>query len=193
MKLLLLPAVCFLISVSVFSQSVLNQFNAERIGITKNAMIVLGSWGTANLAAGAIGLASSHGEAKYFYQMNLIWGAANLLIAAPTYFSLKHSNADEPLPETIKQQSGIEKTFLVNAALDLVYLSAGAYCLQKATNDSKKDLYNGYGKSLLLQGGGLLIFDVTMSIINIGHGKKLYKILNRFQVSGKSVSAVWKL
>jgi hypothetical protein len=81
----------------------------------------------------------------------------------------------------------------VNAALDLVYLSAGAYCLQKATNDSKKDLYNGYGKSLLLQGGGLLIFDVTMSIINIGHGKKLYKILNRFQVSGKSVSAVWKL
>src|ERR1700722_6570379 len=84
------------------SQSNFQQFNVERVGITKNAMLVLGSWGTANIAVGAIGLAFSHGEAKYFYQMNLIWGATNLAIAAPTFFSLERKEKDYGLSETVR-------------------------------------------------------------------------------------------
>ncbi len=181
-----------LIANAAFSQSNFQQYNEERVSITKNGMFVLGAWGTANIAVGAIGLASSHGEAKYFYQMNLIWGATNLAIAAPTFFSLRRKAKDYNLSETVKSQSAVEKTFFLNAGLDLVYMTAGAYCLQKANNDSKHDLYRGYGKSLLLQGGGLLIFDVSMSIININHAKKLYKILNSIQVSGNSAAVLWK-
>jgi len=178
---------------AIFCQNIFTSYNNERVAITKNAMIVLGAWGTANAVTGAVGLSSSHGEAKYFHQMNLIWGVTNLAIALPTYLSLKGKAKDLSLSETVKAQSGIEKTFFLNMGLDLVYIAAGAYCVEKGNNDSKHDLYKGYGKSLFLQGGGLLIFDVTMSLININHGKKLYKLLNSLQFSGNSAAIFWKL
>jgi hypothetical protein len=193
MKATVLFISAIFIFTSVFCQTDLQQYNNERIKITRHAMLVLCSWGTANAIAGTIGIASSQGETKYFHQMNLIWGATNILIALPTYLSLKNRSSNLSLSETVKQQSAIEKTFLFNAGLDLVYLTAGAYCLEKGNNDSKHDLYRGYGKSLLMQGGGLLIFDITMSLININHGKKLYKLLNALQISSNSAGVIWKL
>jgi len=153
-------------------------------------MMVLGSWGTVNIITGTVGVVSTGGEEKYFHQMNLIWGATNFLIAAPSYFGMKNRGMRLSLAETVRQQSASEKIYLFNAGLDLAYITAGAYCIQKANNDSKHDLYKGYGKSLVMQGGGLLIFDVTMSLINISKGKKMYKILNGLQFSGNSVGLV---
>ena len=192
MKSIILFVLTVSLSINVFSQARLKQFNEERIGITRNGMLVLGSWGTANIIAGAIGQSSSNSETKYFHQMNLIWGAVNLAIAAPTFFILSRKNANLSLAETIRQQANIEKTFLFNAGLDLVYMSGGLYCIQRGNNDSKHDLYKGYGKSLLLQGGGLLLFDITMYLINISQGKKLYKILSSIQFSGNSIGLVLK-
>lgn len=193
MKPVLFLFSALLIFQSVFSQNSFEQFNSERSRITKNGMLVLGSWGAANIIAGTIGVASSNGEAKYFHQMNLIWGATNFLIAAPSYFSLKRRALNLSLSETARQQSSVEKIYFLNAGLDLVYITAGAYCIQKGNNDSKHDLYKGYGKSLLLQGGGLLIFDVTMSLIHVNHGKRLYKFLNSVQLTGNSAGIIWKL
>src|ERR1039457_5255195 len=184
MKAFILFATIVLINVRTFSQINLQQFNSERIAITKSGMLVLGSWGAANVIAGAIGQSSSNRETKYFNQMNLIWGAVNFAIAAPTYFSLKKQRTDLSLSESVKQQSNIEKTFLFNAGLDLVYITSGMYCIAKADNDSKHDLYRGYGKSLLVQGCGLLLFDVSMYLLHVHHGKQLYKILNSVQISG---------
>jgi hypothetical protein len=193
MKPVLFLFSALLIFQSAICQNNFEQFNSERSRITKNGMLVLGSWGAANIIAGTIGIASTNGEAKYFHQMNLIWGAANFLIAAPSYFSLKRRALNLSLSETARQQSSIEKIYFLNAGLDLVYITAGAYCIQKGNNDSKHDLYKGYGKSLLLQGGGLLIFDVTMSLIHVNHGKKLYKFLNSVQLAGNSAGITWKL
>lgn len=181
------------IATAASSQVKIEQFNSERIVITKNGMLILGSWGAANVIAGAIGQSSSNSETKYFQQMNLIWGAVNLAIAAPTYFSLKRQHADLSLSESVKQQTNIEKTFLFNAGLDLVYITSGLYCLEKGNHDSRHDLYKGYGKSLFVQGGSLLLFDVTMYLVHVHHGKKLYKVLSTLQLSGNSVGLLWKL
>jgi len=194
MKSIMLSAAIALFAMTSFSQmSSLPQFNTERTGITKTGMLVLSSWGAVNIVVGSIGQSSSDKETKYFHQMNLIWGAINLAIAAPTYFSLNRKSQNLSLAESVKQQSIIEKTFLFNAGLDLVYMTSGLYCIEKGNNDSKRDLYKGYGKSLLLQGGGLLLFDITMYLTNVHHGKKLYKILSSVQVSGNSAGLVWKL
>jgi len=156
-------------------------------------MLVLGAWGAANIAVGAIGITGASGETKYFQQMNLIWGTVNFAIAGATYLGLARNKAGMTLSKSVKQQAGIEKTFLINGGLDLVYITAGIYCLEKGNTASNRDKYKGYGKSLLMQGGGLLLFDVIMYIINTSHGKELYKILDKIQFSGNSVGIIWKL
>jgi hypothetical protein len=193
MKLNLLCAALVMLASKTFSQINLPQFNNERIKITKKGMLVLGSWATANIAAGAIGLSTAAGETKYFHQMNLIWGSVNLAIAGSTYIGLRKKKSDLSLSETMQGQSAIEKTFLINGGLDLVYLTAGVYCLEKSKNQSNPDKYKGYGKSLFVQGGGLLLFDVIMYITQIGHGKQLYKVLDKVQFSGNGIGFIWKL
>ena len=185
-KILILLVVLVLVN-TVYSQDELQAFNRDRVRITRNGMYVLGSWGTINTITGAIGLATANGEAKYFHQMNLIWGITNIAIAAPALISLRKRQSDISLSESLRQQVGIEKTFLINGGLDLVYISAGIYCLEKANNSFKRDKYKGYGKSLLLQGGGLLLFDAIMYFINTNHGKQLSKLLDKVQFSGNSV------
>ncbi|MES1222883.1 MAG: hypothetical protein ABUT20_45745 [Bacteroidota bacterium] len=180
-------------NITVFSQVNLPQVNAERIRITKNGMLVLGSWGAANLIVGAIGLSSSTGQAKYFHQMNFIWGSVNLAIAGSSLLAMKKRRTDISLSQSLKSQSAIEKTFLINGGLDLVYLTAGFYCMEKCKNQVNPDKYKGYGKSLFVQGGSLLLFDVIMYITNLNHGKQLYKVLDKVQFSGYSVGLVWKL
>lgn len=184
---LLLLAAC-----SAFSQNELTQFNNERVSITRKGMMVLGGWGAANTIAGAIGLATADGETKYFHQMNLIWGVANFAIAGAGYFGARKRNTNLSVSQSVKQQSGIEKTFLINGGLDLVYITAGLYCLEKGNTASNRDRYKGYGKSLLLQGGGLLLFDAVMYFTHVTHGKALYKMLDKVQFSGNSAAILWR-
>jgi hypothetical protein len=193
MKVVTLMSFIVLIAQNVSSQTNLQAFDNERAAITKKGMFVLGSWGTVNIIVGAIGQSSSSSETKYFHQMNLIWGAVNLAIALPTYLSLNRQQTPASLAESVKQQANIEKTFLFNAGLDLVYITGGFYCKEKSNSDSKHDLYRGYGNSLLVQGGGLLMFDITMYLTHVQHGKKLYKILSSIQFSGNSIGLLWKL
>jgi hypothetical protein len=193
MKRLLLILVLAVLATTVFSQNEFQTFNRERIRITRNGMYVLGSWGAINAITGAIGLATTNGEMKYFHQMGLIWGITNLAIAGPTFISLRKRQTDISPAQSFKQQMSIEKTFLINGGLDLVYISAGIYCLEKSSNSSKKDKYKGYGKSLLVQGGGLLLFDAIMYFTNATHGKELYKLLDKVQFSGNSIGLAWKL
>jgi uncharacterized protein DUF6992 len=193
MKPFILITAILLIAIPASSQINTEQFNKERVGITESGMLILSSWGAANVVAGAIGQSSANKETKYFHQMNLIWGAVNLAIAAPAYFSVKRQHADLSLSASLKQQANIEKTFLFNAGLDLVYITSGLYCLEKGNQDSRHDLYRGYGKSLFVQGGGLLLFDVTMYLVHTRHEKKLYKILSNVQFSGNSAGISIKM
>ena len=192
MKTAILLLVFLIVSQCLLSQENNKAFNEERINMTKNGMLVLGAWGTANLISGSIGMARSSGETKYFHQMNLIWGAVNLSIALPSYLQIKKEASNLSIAETFKQQSHIEKLFLFNAGLDLVYISGGFYCLAKGENDSRQNLYRGYGKSLLIQGGGLLLFDAVMYFSHNHHGKKLYSLLSKVQFNGNNVGLLWK-
>ncbi|MGC4034811.1 MAG: hypothetical protein QM764_02545 [Chitinophagaceae bacterium] len=181
-----------LLTFTATAQSEFIQFNKERINITRNGMMVLGSWGAVNTITGAIGWATSKGEAKYFHQMNFIWGATNTAIAASSFIGIRKRPTDLSASKTLQAQSAIEKTFLINAGLDLVYISAGIFCKEKAKNVSDAERYKGYGNSLLLQGGGLLLFDAIMYITNTKHGKQLYKLLDKVQFSGSSVGVLLK-
>ncbi len=177
---------------SAFSQNEFSEFNRDANRTGKTAMLVLGSWGIANAAVGGIGMIHSSGESYYFNQMSLIWGAINISIAASGYIGMKKGPPEFSLTETIRRHYASEKIYMINAALDLVYMAAGAYCIQRGNAEpTHYDLYNGYGKSLLLQGGGLFVFDCVNTLINLRKGKQLYKILEALRFNGKTAAIFW--
>ncbi len=177
-------------SMAAFAQPALQAFNKERYQINQTGFLVLGSWSALNMVTGIVGQAAAGGQAKYFHQMNLIWGAVNMGFALPGYLGARKSNASQGFAASVKGQAATEKTFIFNAGLDMAYIAGSAWFFQKANNSSDPDKYNkykGYGKSILMQGVFLLLFDATMFSTHNRHGKKLFKALNGLQLAPNSI------
>lgn len=136
-------------------------------------MYVLGSWAIANIATGAYGWKNGTGANMYFHQMNVFWNTVNISIA--TFALISNGLADHSMlnaSELINQHLKTERLYLINAGLDLVYIGAGFGLKALAQNNSnKKDRYTGYGNSLILQGGFLMLFDAAMYFIQ--HSRRM--------------------
>ncbi len=184
-----------LISLHSTAQS-LEQFNKQRILSDKRLMVGLGSWATSNFIVSGIGWATvPTGEAHYFHQMNVLWNTVNIGLAVPGYLKAKKANSTLSFAETIRTQHKTEKIFLINSGLDIGYMAGGLLLRSAAkTNVSKHDQFNGYGNSLLMQGGFLFVFDLTAYIIHSHHSKKsLDKLLNSVQMSSTGLGLQWNI
>jgi hypothetical protein len=179
-----------------FAQDSLKSFNNSRIRTTSTGMEVLGSWGIVNVGAGAIGWANSTtNTSRYFYQMNVIWGSVNFGTALISYAALqkdrkKHLTA----AETLKEQKKIEKIFLINGGLDVAYIGTGLY-LKLAGDSRNSPIMKGYGSSILLQGGFLLIFDGLMYQSEKNNGGKLRHFLEKHPITfdGRRVGMIFNM
>ena len=161
----------------------LTDFNKERIKLTKQSMLVLGSWSAANLIFSGASAGSAEGSNKYFHQMNMIWGGINITLATIGYLSAKNQDGLS-FAKSLRKQSSLEKTFLFNAGVDVAYIAGGFYLKEKAYNDLKnRDRYKGFGNSIVLQGSALFLFDGVMFLLHQQHGKKLNKLSEKFQLT----------
>ncbi|MDG1914154.1 MAG: hypothetical protein P8I55_06150 [Crocinitomix sp.] len=151
----------------------LDNYNQERLKLTENLMVGLGSWSVANMGVSGVGWATTDNEAKYFHQMNVMWSGVNMIIAFPSYFKAKKTDPKGiSFSETWRTQHIKEKVFLFNTALDLVYVSGGVYLKQRALVDANNyQRYRGWGNSLIMQGGFLFILDLTATILHTKHRK----------------------
>jgi hypothetical protein len=181
-----------LISINCLAQDSLQTLNFERNHIKNTGMQVLGSWAIANIAVGGIGWASTNGKTKYFHQMNAIWNVANLGAAILGYTStINDKNKTDTPEESLKEQNKLEKIFLVNGGLDVIYIGAGVY-LNHRGNMNNSDQSRGYGSAVVLQGAFLLLFDATMYTSERRIGNKLRKFLmkNPITFDGQKVGMV---
>ncbi len=140
----------------------LPDFNRDRLARTRHSMWVLGGWGAANLAVGAIGLRRGQGELRAFHQMNLAWGAVNLGLAATGWWTATQADpAAFDLYQTVRQHHRLQKIFLFNAGLDLAYMTGGAWLLERAKTATRRpERFRGYGRAVLLQSAFLFVFDL---------------------------------
>jgi hypothetical protein len=189
-----------LVSCILFSQlstaQPLEQFNKERIQLDKRLMVGLGSWATTNFIVSGIGWATvPTGEARYFHQMNVMWNTVNIGLAVPGYLKAKKANSALTFAETIRTQHQTEKIFLINSGLDIGYMAGGLLLRSEAkTNSSKQDQFNGYGNSMLMQGGFLFVFDLTAYILHNRHSKKsLDKLMNSVEMSSSGLGLQWNI
>ena len=185
----------FLCSFAVAAQDAefLDGFNEKRLQLNRSGMSVLGSWAVGNMAVGAVGYYNSTGSTKYFHQMNFFWNSVNLAIAGFAYYGSLEGNAlGLSLAETIKEQNSIEKILLFNAGLDIGYMATGLYLRERSFNSSKnQELFKGYGESLILQGGFLLLFDGIMFYAQNKHQGKLLEVLDNVTLSHHGVGLIY--
>jgi len=160
-------------------------FEKKRINMQKNAMIVLGGWSAANIIVSGIATDTRNKEARYFHQMNVMWGGINLAIAGLGYWGANREKIDNPtLAAVLKHQNKTEKTFLLNAGLDVVYIGGGLLMNQTSDNQKVPERFKGYGNSIMLQGGFLLIFDAINYAIHRKHGKQLNGMVEKITLNG---------
>lgn len=189
----------FLLSESVFSQNDsilhLQNFHMERKDINETAMLVLGGWAAGNILIGTYGNFKASGEAKYFHQFNAMWNVVNLGIAAFGYFNAANSDPSSITNlEIIKDYNSLQNFLLLNAGLDVAYIATGLYLKERSKNSSSSERLRGYGNSLLLQGGFLLLFDVSLFFIHQNNANiNLYPHLESFLAGGVGIGINLKL
>ena len=174
-------------------QNALTDLNQSRLKVQTTSMWVLTSWSVANLAYGGIAAARTEGSTRYFNRMNVYWNVVNLGIAAPSLISSlrKKNKLPTTLNESVEELHSLEKTLLFNAGLDAAYLMGGLYLLERAKNNpDQHDKFKGFGQSVLLQGGFLLLFDATTYLALRKSHRKAAEILKRVQFTGQSVGMV---
>jgi len=151
--------------------------------LQKNGMIVLGTWATLNLISGSAGYFLSAKNTKYFHQMNAGWNIVNLGIAGFALYNLGQSDASlMGYSESLSELRNLDKILLFNAGLDFGYMAAGAWLWERGLRKDSKRL-EGYGKSLILQGGFLLAFDLVLYLLHSPITNELLNQANRIQVT----------
>lgn len=188
--------ILFLILSTLSKTQTLKEFNSSRIKTDQNLMIGLGSWASANIIVSGIGWATvPDGEAHYFHQMNVMWNAVNLGLAIPGYIKARKANSELSFFETVKTQHQTEKIFLINTGLDIAYMAGGLLLRSEVKSNSEKQYqYNGYGNSLLMQGGFLFVFDIVAYIVHQRHAKKaLYPLMKAIELSSNGIGLKWNM
>lgn len=156
--------------------------NQSRLEYNRQGMLILGSWALLNLVVGIFGNFLRKGQVQAFHQMNTYWNLVNLGIAG---FGFWQATQVEALNfwEVLVAQQQIEKVLLFNAALDLGYLAIGLVLIERGRR-LEKERWIGFGKSILLQGAFLILFDAILygfqqqlgiELLELGKGIALFK------------------
>lgn len=144
----------------------LTDFRQQQQRITKTGMLTLGSWAVGNFVVSGLSLNQPKDDRYYFHQMNVLWNTVNVTLAGLGYWQATRLDTDVSLAKAVKSHHSLRRTLLFNAGLDVAYGAGGFYLLERAKNDAEQaDRWRGYGRSLILQGGFLLVFDAVMYLV----------------------------
>ncbi len=166
----------------------LRQYNQDRLDLNKTGMLVLSGWALGNIAVGSYGYFRTNEKTKYFHQMNAAWNLVNLSIGAFAYYQYLQTDPSAlTLMQSIDEARSIENILLLNIGLDVGYIAAGAFLWERGIRKDNNRLL-GYGPSLILQGGFLLVFDGILYGLNKSQNDKLFNLIDNLSLSANTVS-----
>ena len=157
----------FIFGLSFFSQDTTlihkRFFKSQQV-----AMGSLGAWSAGNLIVSPLlsnnifknGSSTTSGD--YFHQMNFNWNIVNGAIAGLGYWSVCRRKKKLWNFSSLEiEKKNLNTSLAVNMGLDVVYIVSGILLNRVGhSSSSNAELKIGYGNSLMLQGGFLLIFDI---------------------------------
>jgi len=137
-------------------------YHRQRITLGIAGMSTLTGWAAANIAGGLAGSFTSEGPLRYFHQGNAAWNSVNLVLGVVGLVEqLRARRRVVDLATGLRAARRARLAFLVNGALDVAYIGAGAVMWQLAYGRSQR--LTGYGQALVLQGAFLFGFDFAMA------------------------------
>ncbi len=174
------------------SDNFLESVNRDRLQRQKTGMLVLGGWAAGNIATGLILRGKTEGPARHFHTMNAGWNAVNLIIAGFGYYGAMNGDPTSlDLYQTVQEQHKFQKILLFNAGLDVGYMAAGLYLIERSRRGGDKaDQYKGFGRSIILQGGFLFAFDLVNYFIHASHNEDLQPLMSSLRFDGQNLGFV---
>lgn len=173
----------------------LDAFNAERKVLDQRGMRVLGTWAVGNIGVSGARYFATSGSEKYFHQMNVGWGVVNLALAGVSLVGNRRFTSPTDRAATTKAQLRTENIYLLNTGLDAAYIMGGFYLKERARTrptERRQNQLRGYGQSLLLQGGFLLVFDGVMAAAHHRYANRgLYPLLSSLRLGPGTVAFVF--
>ena len=115
----------------------------------RQGMWMLNGWALGN-TTGLVGVQHEDVQTASFHQMNVGWNIVNAGLAS---YALANNKPVEP--------QKLEKIFWINSALDVVYVASG-FWLRAEGQKRGNPQWIGWGESIMIQGGFLLVFDSVM-------------------------------
>lgn len=170
-------------------------FDQQRISHQKTGMTVLSAWSATNIIGGLILRNNSTGDTRYFHEMNALWNSVNLFISATGYYNtLKETPNHDPF-HVLAKQLKLEKTLLFNTGIDVAYGAVGLYLLEKGNSETelvKRQRLRGYGRSILLQGSFLFLFDSVFYAIEANASHNLREAMSLFYITPSGIGLNYK-
>lgn len=174
------------------SQNSLSQMSQLRIKTNQQGMLARGAWAAGNLLVGANRF-DKPTENQYFYRMNMYVNIVNLGVATSGYLnSIGQSFENLTDEEKLEKQYKTEKFLLLNVGLDVAYVATGVYLMDRGVSESSYKT-KGYGKSLLMQGGFLLLLDTALYIKHNSNRKKYGKYQIVPSTNANGVGLIFRL
>lgn len=143
-------------------------YHRRRVTLGLAGMSTLTGWSLINIAGGTLGNFTTTGHSRYFHQGNAMWNSVNLVLGVVGLISETRARSRPlGLAEGRLRSHRSQLAFVINAGLDVLYVSSGAVLWQlgpTARNPAMQDRLVGYGQALVLQGAFLFAFDVGMAL-----------------------------
>lgn len=157
------------------SSPTLLSFHQQQIRHQQTAMLTLGGWAIVNIGSGLLLRQRASGVTREFHTMNALWNTVNLGIAGFGYYTALHSDpAAQTLTTVLADHQHFQRVLLFNAGLDIGYIMGGLYLTERARRpEVNQAQLKGFGNSIMLQGGFLLVFDLVNYFIAARHNGTL--------------------
>ncbi len=177
----------FLIVLSVLVNAVMAQktdslaltMDINRRAIERTALKTLAVWSGSQIASGLVLASTQQGWKKQFFGFNAAWNLVNGTLA---WVGLQKLRFEEPASDPVLALHRYHKTeriLMLNCGLDIAYIATG-FALNNLSQTTSSELaYNrlrGYGNSLYLQGGFLLLFD-GFYLLALKQGSDYYRTI----------------
>lgn len=115
----------------------------------RQGMWAINGWAMGN-ATSLVGSMHEDPQLSSFHQMNVGWSLVNAGLAS---YALSNNKPIKP--------KKLERLFWINSALDVVYVASGAWLRMEGQKRGNPQ-WVGWGESIMIQGGFLLVFDSVM-------------------------------
>jgi hypothetical protein len=155
-------ALVLALSLGQMTPEQVQKVNQDRLALERGGMWVLTGWSTINLVGGGAGLfAAEDPEWRAFHGMSALFNVINLGLSINGLVKAYTGPTNLSLEASRKASQDAQLGYGIPLATDPLYLALGAILLWQG-NVRSSPVLKGFGKSLLLQGLFLIIFDFAM-------------------------------